>query len=62
MTQNGNRSRWYFIMNIHLILKRVKQRKRRLLVELRLCDTVKLRGVPKAECYQAVVERRPWPG
>ena len=23
-----------------------------------LCDTIKLREVPKAECYQAGVERR----
>ncbi len=43
------------------ILKRVKQRKRRLLVgraAKATCDTVKLREVPKAERYQAGVERQ----
>ena len=26
------------------------------------CDTVKLREVPKAFCYQAAIERSLWPG
>jgi hypothetical protein len=45
--------------------KRVKQRKRRLLVGEppgASCNIVKLRGVPKAVCYQAGNERRLWPG
>ena len=49
----------------HWYIKRVKQRKRRLLVgraAKATCDTVKLREVPKAERYQAGVERQPVAG